>query len=196
MLKVGLVIASIWISFLTPFPVENSNSHLACLNASCGDIRITDLEIIDNGSGDGTGNFAIDSIQDQCGDPPDTEDEPFSDTFIRLTIINNTNFRFNARWIRFALYDTGTGNRELVTAKISPSAGLTVDADGEPHQVLAFVADVDGATKRFAGSTELLSAYTGFKNLRATLGGRANGNLVRLRASTTVSIDNYDRCDN
>lgn len=156
---------------------------------------ITGVAVLDSGLS-GSASFEIDSNQEDCEPDPTVEDlEAFSDTMLSLTFNNPSYVSLRIKRVVFTVYDVGTGTRLVRSSRQVPVSGSFIDSVTTDHKLVTFMADVVGTDKYFVGDETPLSGRTGLREIRiAARGVDSIGRRVRLRARTTVSVDNYDRC--
>ncbi|MCO6430614.1 MAG: hypothetical protein J5J00_07110, partial [Deltaproteobacteria bacterium] len=144
----------------------------------------------------GSGTAQVDLVQDQCNaDSADSATpEPFSDAIVAVHIANGSNERIIFNKIAFTVVKGGSDGGTFTTKRLAPIGGGEVAA-GESKTIYGFFLKTNGTVKLASTKKGTAALSTGFKTVRAILNGKsASGKRYRLRASTTLSFSNYDRC--
>jgi hypothetical protein len=166
--------------------------------AEANSARIVKVAVHDQGAPPTSPRHDIDVIQDDCDpDPDNTSLEPFFDTMLSISVVNNLNrdisfhrFGYN---LRFSSFVQG---RKLIRAKRQGIAGnFLSQANGKQTDVYVFMLRNINGRKYSPSGNFMIPEEAGFTNLRLRLIGRTDdGKIVRLRSNATVSIRNHDRC--
>ena len=158
-----------------------------------GDIRINEIGFLDGDSA--IPGFQIDITQDFCDPPANTQTEPFGDTSIQATIVNDTNqiIRLTSLTYSVANFD-GVGGTYTQPTPIRFLGEVTLPADGGQATINALVFDASGGGKRFADNATFITA-PGIRNVTITISGtNGAGERISVTARTAVSFDNFDLC--
>jgi hypothetical protein len=168
-------------------------------------IRITALDFFDDGTAGSTNS--IDTQQNICDIEVDEDDnetiilEPFFDTSVQVTVVNNLNSSVLFNSLRYSVQNaTGPGTATFNSGNIALTGeGLSLGANGEEDTITSLIFDVVGGSKHFVGSqgaTQAIPANLGFRTVTVTLlGTTALGESVQVSGSTTLSFDDFNRCD-
>ncbi|NLF25471.1 MAG: hypothetical protein GX589_07415 [Deltaproteobacteria bacterium] len=152
-------------------------------------VNITGIAFIDQGGTDESNT--IDVLQDDC---PDGSEEPFFDTQVKITVVNNTaeDLEFNSYSYVVENYD-GKGS-SFDSGSLNISGGAISAAGGEISYQGLFLRASDGR-KYFYDKQVINTGMYGFKNVRFTLYGRNSlGEGVKVSGSTSVSFNDYNNC--
>lgn len=157
-------------------------------------VRITTLSFVDLGDS-GTASTSIDTQQDVC---ESTEAEPFFDTLLNVTVVNNSATLIRFTKLSYAV-DNATGSNSAVLnsrelSLIGESAAL---AAGESSTVTSLVFDASGGRKAFVGQggNSLIPVSLGFRTVTVRLFGTTDlGEEVIITGRTTLSFDDFDNC--
>lgn len=168
-----------------------------------GSVRITNVRAFDSGSQDDSGaSSSIDTLQGTCGTGTDITAEPFFDTSLGVTVVNNSNTAIQFTSMKFKVSNADG----LGSSYTSPSMGLigestALDAMGgtQTFYVLAFDAVSDSfageSNKRFAGANSAMPTALGFRNVAVTLTGTNGfGETVSVKGTVALSFDNFNKC--
>jgi len=151
-------------------------------------VRITGIAFIDTG-GTATTN-TIDVVQITC---PDGSPEPFYDTQIKITVVNNSNedVEFNEYKYEVPNYK---GGATFESNRLSISGGPIASGGGEKTLTALFLR-ASGGRKYYYKNELITSSMQGFKNVKVTLyGTNSEGEAVSISARTSMSLGSYDRC--
>ena len=194
------------LSFSSKCPIEELMSRIVTffiimlfpLLSVAEGVRIVDSSVFDQGSFTGDTFFQVDSVQDNC-DTSGEEfiPEPFADTSMGLTVVSslNQNIVFSRFRYRLRYRDDSGKRRRKRVRKLGVFSNFIVPSFSEGTEVLVPLFNAFSRRKHFANSTRMLPVEGGFSRLRVVLLGRTeSGARVRVRAQTTVSIGNVDRC--
>lgn len=172
-------------------------SLLIPTGAAAGDLRITSIDILDEGSSseDAQGTASIDVSKGSCGVSPNTSEEPFHDSLVRFTLVNHGKLPIYLRSVSYTLknpYGTGASVR---TKRLAFSGSTLVEADKEKHSALSLFLDVDDSGKTYAGKSTAIPSDLGFRNVTFTVYAvTASGRKVQVKGRTALSFDDFDRC--
>lgn len=165
-------------------------------------IRITAIEANDTGADSADSKVQIDTVQDICStdDPSTPEVEPtvyetFGDTFVNITVTNNTNAVVRFTSLKYNVPGVGTsstisfiGEAEVGTGGTGTLSAIIFSANG-PGSDDKFVIKGGG------GSNIPLKGSTGVKNVTFSLNGTAtDGTPVTVKGTTALSFIDYNRC--
>lgn len=137
---------------------------------------------------------SLDVVQHSC---PTQEDslEPFHDTVVGITVENSSSQLIRLNSFRYKVL--GRKKKRFRSRKIALS-GIGEIAPFESEEVYALFLDTVGAAKHFIGSAQSVSERDniGIVNIRFLLFGEdASGRAVRLRAKSSFSFDDVERCE-
>lgn len=138
---------------------------------------------------------SIDITQSACGSAGSTPTaEPFFDTLIGLTIVNDSSFSVNFQSLRFTVANFDGAGSTFRSGSLSLIGESNVDANGGQSTIFSLVFDANSGGKRFFGASSNISDR-GFKNLTFTLTGvNESGDTVTVSGSTALSFDNFNHC--
>lgn len=161
------------------------------LDALNGAVRIESVEFAD-GSDVGP-NGPIDIIQSTCnnGTPADASDdfaEPFFFNSYTLTVVNDTTQSVFLNTVDMTVQDSGPSSIATQQKQIEIAAGSTGEVTG------LFSEFQLGAAKRYAGSSDLLTAGT-FRVDFVVTGVTQTGTSFSMADSTTLTFDAVNRCE-
>ena len=163
---------------------------------SSSGVRITAIAAYD--TGDTTaGTTSIDISQDaDCDNDNTTVDpEPFYDTSVGITVVNNSNriVRFTSLKYKISNYD-GNGSSVTSSSISLVGEGIALDANGGQDKIVSLMLDANAGGKRVVGNSTNISD-SGIKNIRFTLTGTNDiGDTVTVSSSTALSFDGFNRC--
>ena len=169
------------------------------VGAGGGDVRITAVSLRDNPSSPTQEGVQVDVLQGLCGTAPDTTPETFGDTFVRIKVVNNTNFDINFSSLRYSVPNpTGSGGT-FNSSAIAFLGQAFAGADGGEATLdaLIFSSAGAGADKFFVNqsSGNVGIGAIGFRNITFTVSGTdSKGDSVSASGQTAVSFNNYNRC--
>ena len=159
-------------------------------------VRLSVITVNDTGAVDTTGS-QIDVIQGTCGSGTSITAETFGDTFIDMTVINNTNSDVRFTSFKYTIPGVGT------SGSISFIGESTASADGGQAQLSALVFSAVGTSStsdkyiiKSGGSSNIaIPSTTAVKNVKFTLFGTTSaGESIQVTASTALSFGNYNHC--
>lgn len=168
-------------------------------------VRINSIEFLDAGetSADAAGTTSIDVDQGLCGTDcagagaASCTAEPFFDTYIKITVRNNSNQNVRFRSYRYSIPEaTGTGTATFTSESIAFISDAEISADGgETTFVALFLDAIDPGDKAFHGSSSAISDDLGFRNISVTLSGTNDaGETVTVTGRNAASFDNFNNC--
>lgn len=166
---------------------------LAPLAHSASGVRISKIEIIDDGSGSGGLIPLVDTTQDVCSvEDSVIEYEPFYNSVASVTVINRrtSTLRITDFW-----YQVEFNGSKFVSTKIPPS-GISEIAPGKTGSaVISLFLNADGGGKYFTGSSSAIAEAQGPTTITFFVRGRDGARKrVRAKGRMTVQFSNYDRC--
>lgn len=168
-------------------------------------VRVRAIEFLDQGETgvDASGTTSIDVDQGLCGTDcagagaASCTAEPFFDTYIKITVINNSNQNIRFTSYRYSIPQaTGTGTATFTSEAIAFISDAEVSADGgETTFVALFLDAIDPGAKAFHGSSSGISDDLGFRNVSITLTGTNDaGETVTITGRSAASFDNFNNC--
>ncbi|MCO6429279.1 MAG: hypothetical protein J5J00_00335 [Deltaproteobacteria bacterium] len=164
-------------------------------------VRVVGASAIDVGQT----TFQVDTGFGTCGTAPDVTAEPFSDTFLQVSIVNNTGSRIRFDRLSYTVPQSDSTGRTFQSSQLAFISEVVAEQDGgeATGQVLAFsvhptLGQADTHDKYFVNSSTGnvgISTALGFRSVRITITGtNAQGEAVTATGSITLSFGNYDRC--
>jgi len=158
--------------------------------------EITDINVYDEGDAGSSSEIAlsIDTTQDQCTDGTKQTPEPFFDSVAAITISNPSTTTFRASRLRYELRNLGLRKRYR-SPLLAPSGPLEVKSK-EQSTVYVPILSIGNGIKVFPRTNSLASDVIGLRTVKFTLTGRLGSRPVTLKAHTTLSFSNFDRCQN
>ncbi len=182
---------------LTEAVAEGSNSRqerLRALRARVAwnrNMRITSISAYD--ATDLTrGGFSIDVEKGVCED--DTE-EPFHDTILGIKVVNESPYILRFDRFDYVVKRGKSDGRALRVVKMSPASIAEVQPNDEAV-IYGLFLDMHDDGKRFVGQTDIITPDYGFKNVIVKFVGENSAHQkIRVRATTALSFDNFDNCD-
>jgi len=166
-------------------------------------VRLASIFFVDTGDLGGGQTTSLDVIQGVCGTDCDDPDstctaEPFFDSYIGVSVINNTNQTITFRSLIYSVPEAlGSGTATITSKTLKLIGNGVIDPDGSTDTFVTLMLDAGSGTKSyFAENTAAIPSGLGFRNVRVTLiGTNESGDSIRISGSTAVSIDNFNRCD-
>ena len=159
--------------------------------SSTDDVRVNLVGFIDSQSDltSTTLDYAIDTVEDQCGTSAPYTDEPWFNTFVQFTVVNGTD-----SLMRLSSYKFEVNNYTSDWLAFSVNYDLPPNSTDGVVLVAGF-AEAIGGYKRFYGSTDLIT-ITGFENITFTIGGEnvTSGESIEFGVTTGAYVGNVDRC--
>lgn len=162
------------------------------------DARILTITAVELGSE----TVQVDAVRGICindpADATDNTDEPFSDGFLRVGIVNNSSSLVELTSISYVIpnYD-GTG-RSFSSSQLAIVGEATASADGGEAQITSLAFSANSGTKEFvnfSSGNKTISSSLGFRNVKVTVRGiNSLGETVEATGSITISFSGYDRC--
>lgn len=163
-------------------------------------IRVTGVTLLDNPNGTSTG-VQVDVVQGTCGTAPDLTAEPFTDTAVRFTVVNNTNSNIRFDSFTYSVPNaTGANTGTFRSSTINFIGEATASAEGGEATLNALLFSATGptaATNKYfvdnSGGTAI--GLLGFRNVTFTIRGTtARGEAVSVTGTTAIAFSGYDRC--
>jgi hypothetical protein len=167
--------------------------------SSFGQIRITGITAYDEGSigEDSSVNASIDVVQDDCGTSTNPTDnlEPFFDTYVGITVVNNSLMPVHFRRFRFRLKNANGSGKRYRSRRFALVGGGEVPNTGEGTQVLAFMLRANDGRKFFPGRKTAVPEDLGIRNVKFWLIGKNTaGKRVRVSIRSAFVFRNINRC--
>jgi hypothetical protein len=155
-------------------------------------VRIIAVSGIDNGSLDSeSASYSFDVIQDLCDEDEEIY-EPFYDSLIAFTIINESSNLIRISSIKFKLRESG---RTIRTRRVMPIGNTEIPAKEEKNIYSLFL-DASEGFKYFNGSDQPISENLGIKNISIIVNGYySNGRKFRIKSKVAFGFGNEDRCE-
>lgn len=169
-------------------------------NDNVEEVRIVAISATDGDpdtSTDGTSTTSIDVLQGICstGGAGTAEAEDFTDTIIKVTVLNNTDVPLTFSKLTYSV-DNADGAGTQFNSKDLAVLQDTVQANGGTADYSALVFRAFNGRKFFADSTFAIPTSLGFRSITFRLfGENALGEEVVLAARTTLSFGNFNRCE-
>lgn len=176
-------------------------------------VRITAVEFLDGGilSESAASTTSIDIRAFECGSACSITDnsddctvEPFFDTYLRVSIVNNTNQTIRFTGLRYRIPEArGAGTSSFTSNTLSLIGEATAAPEGGTTTVLSLFMDAVNPTnaltsngdKVFFGESFHIPDDFGFRNVSVTLvGTNGSGEAVQISGSTAVSFDDFNKC--
>lgn len=157
-------------------------------------VRITTIAVSDQG--DNSATTSIDTLLSDCdSDPATFTGEPFFDSTVSLTVVNNSNSSIRFTGLRYSVPNasgpgssTFTSNRISLNGTASPNGGVSTFSS-----IVIFDANTLG--KRFFGASANIPTSLGFRNVTFALDGTNDqGDQVTITGSIALSFDTYNNC--
>jgi hypothetical protein len=175
-----------------------------------GEVRIVEIGFDDDGSidtGEPSVDVSVDTIQTPDCTPSTTEadPEPFFNTYVNIKVENNLSEKVRFSTLRYSISNLNDAGEDFSSRPLSlvRESGSTLDANGDTKNIIVpiFVAKTQagfaGLRKAPADGTQVgpYIEVEGLRTINFVLEGEnASGDVVSVRASTTVSFANIDRC--
>ena len=151
--------------------------------------RVTEITFVDQGGDDSTNT--IDVLQDEC---PDESAEPFFDTQVSLTVINNSNEDVDFFEYSYVVKNFNGSGADFQSGRLA-IAGAPVTANGGEGSYVDLFLRANGGHKYFYNNQVISPKMYGFKNIEITLYGvDSNGESVTAFGKTSVSFNDYNNC--
>jgi len=158
---------------------------------------VVEVTIFDDGAPGATGSVdvSIDTTRGNCETDPTAaaDPEPFFDTVVALTISNPSYANLRVSSVRYETTRIGP-KRRFTSPKIAPIGPLEVKA-GEQSAIYIPILTGHNGTKVFPKGDLSTASVVGLRTLSFTIVGTLNNRLVTLRARSTVSFGDFNRCD-
>lgn len=166
---------------------------LSPLNAQ-SELRIVSLGAID--SGDLSLSETSPSLDVKRGTCSEDNPEPFFDTFMRIGLRSDYSSTVRITSVRYRI-SRPYGTRGVLTTKsFTPISSGEIRPGKDITYLDAFLLDVTGSTKAWAGETSAIPSDLGFKKVKVSIRGRdSRGRAVSASAATMLSLDDFNRCE-
>ena len=161
-------------------------------------VRITGVLAYDEGNlCSGTSTTSIDLIQGTCGTGSEAEPEPFFDTAIGVSVLNESGEVVRFTSLEYSVENVDGFGTQFNSTSIALVGTLEVAPDGGSTSfctIFAVAASGGASNKKFIGADSTI-AFTGLRNVTVRIHGRtASGVEVSLSARTALTFNNYNRC--
>lgn len=167
-------------------------------------VRISQIVFIDNGSGSGSvSNASIDTTQLSCLDATNNTSTPevFYDTYVSITVKNNTNQSIQFTKITYSVDDADAAGTQVNSKDISlvGSADSAVGASGDEATLTVPIFNASGGRKYYAFSDPSdafpIPVSLGFRNITfRVIGQNAAGTDFTITGRASASFGSYNFC--
>lgn len=166
-------------------------------NTTNSGARISSITAYDTGDFS-TATTSIDIAQDVCTTNGTATPEPFYDSGVKFTVVNDTPYLLLLKSYKYTVsnaFGTGTSFTSS-TIKFTSSASAAADANGGTGTVQALFLDASSGGKRYVGSNQNIPlTATGFKNITFTItADNELGEEMEIKGSEALSFDDFGRC--
>lgn len=197
---INLTLSLAFLILINFSPDNNFKDRYLASKRSIQKVRITSIDVYDQGtySSEATGNPQIDTTQGIClGDPSDNSDdtdEPFYESIIGIEVLNDTKVDVNFSKVWFKIPRVDGTKRSFTSLKLAPIMIAEIKP-AERKKIFSFLLKTSGTSKLIPGKTSDQGITSGFRTVTVYLKGRdSNGKKYQIKAKTTISFNNYDRC--
>ncbi|MEZ4754370.1 MAG: hypothetical protein R3A13_08700 [Bdellovibrionota bacterium] len=159
-----------------------------------GDSRISAIAVYDRGTIGTEQSPEIDIGQNTCVDGTETTPEPFFNTFIGLTVVNNSNVAIRFNKMTYQVENTNSGQFNSNEISVIGQAGSTVDPEGGEVEFSAIFAEANAGGKRFIGASSNI-AFSGTRNVTFRMTGTSTaGDSVTVSGRLAINFNNFNNC--
>jgi hypothetical protein len=168
------------------------------------DVSVTGISILDNpGSSEDGDQIDMDQVICTPDDTTTTENElvvePFTDTRVKFTVVNQTNSTIKFTGFTYSVPNFDGTGRTFESSTIRFIGDAKAESNGGEATLSALVFSVigSGGDKFFVNATSGNKAIgaIGFRNIKFTITGTTSlDQEVSVSGTTVLSFANYDRC--
>lgn len=161
-----------------------------------GEVSVSSIAVYDTGSIGTEQSPEIDISQGSCTSGSTTEPEPFFNTFVGISVVNNSNVSIRFNRLRYQVENVDDSGSQFNSNEISliGDSDSSVDSDGGEQTFSAIFAEAISGGKRFIGSSSAIS-FVGVRNVTFRLfGTNAIGEDVIVSGRLAISFNNFSRC--
>jgi hypothetical protein len=144
-------------------------------------------------SGTPSPNVSVDMIRDTCASGDSASQEPFFDTYVAITVRNQGTATARLSRLSYEV-SRAQGSRTYRSPNVAFS-GLQEVPPGETITAYAPIFIHRDNQKRFPSSRISGGMVVGLKTVTFRIGGTSGTKAFVVRAATTLSFGNYDRCE-
>ena len=161
-------------------------------NTTLSGVRVSSVLVSD--TGDSTPTTSIDITQGGCVSSGTVTPEPFHDSSVKFTVVNNSPYLIQLTSMTYTVANAdGTGASSTSgSLDLTASASASVDANGGTGTFDSLLFQASSGTKKvYNGAT----FAAGFKNVTFTLSGQNElGEKFTVKTATALSFANFNRC--
>ena len=165
-------------------------------DGNSGEVSITSISVFDNGSIGEDQRPEVDIVQGTCTSGTTSEPEPFFNSFVGITVVNNSNVSIDFNRMRYQVENVDSSGTQFNSNDISliGDSQSSLDPDGGENRFDAIFAEANSGGKRFIGASSNIG-FTGTRNITFRLFGKnAIGEDVTVSGRLAINLNNFNNC--